>query len=84
MAIRQRTNKDLQKSSPKSDLIFQYLKSFCFSHNDELYVLSILDLAWYLKQLNKYLSSNIIQNKNKNIIKPIIHRYLSKTQTYHK
>ena len=55
-----------------------------FSHNGELSVLSILDLASYSKQLNKYLSSNIIQNKDKNTNEPIIHRYLSKTQTYHK
>jgi hypothetical protein len=36
------------------------------------------------KALSEYLSSTIIQNKGKNINKPIIHRYLSKTQTYHK
>jgi hypothetical protein len=37
-----RKNKDLQKSSPKSDL--SVLESL-FSHNRELSVLSILDLA---------------------------------------
>ena len=35
-------------------------------------VLGILDLVYYSKQLNKYLSSNIIQSKNKNINEPII------------
>jgi hypothetical protein len=81
MSRGQRTNKDLQKSSPKSDL--SVLENL-FSLNRELSVLSILDLVYYSKQLSEYLSSNIIQNKDKNINKPIIHRYLSKTQTYQK
>ena len=77
----QMTNKDYKKSSPKSELsVLEKL----FSRNGELSVLSILDLASYSKQLNEYLSSNIIQNKDKNINEPIIHRYLSKTQTYQK
>ena len=72
----QRTNKDYKKSSPKSELsVLEKL----FSPNGELSVLSILDLASYSKQLNEYLSSNIIQNKDKNNNEPIIHRYLSKT-----
>ena len=40
---------------------------------------SILDLTYYPKQLNKYLSPNIIKNKNKNIIEPIIRlKYISR------
>jgi hypothetical protein len=50
-----------------------------FPHNDELSVLSILELVYYSKQLNKYLSSNIIQSKNKDINEPIIHlKYISR------
>jgi hypothetical protein len=42
MSRGQRTNKDLQKSSPKSDLsVIEKL----FSHNRELSALSILELA---------------------------------------
>jgi hypothetical protein len=38
-----------------------------------------LDLVYYSKQLNKYLSSNIIQSKNKNINEPIIRlKYISR------
>jgi hypothetical protein len=81
MFRRQRTSKDLQKSTPKSEL--SVLENL-FSHNGELSVLSILDLASYSMQINEYLSSNIIQNKDKNNNEPIIHRYLSKTQTYQK
>ena len=42
MSRGQRTNKDLQKSSPKSDLS---VLEFFFTHDSELSVLSILDLA---------------------------------------
>ena len=42
MSRGQRTNKDLQKSSPKSDL--SVLENL-FSHKRELFVLSILDLS---------------------------------------
>jgi hypothetical protein len=42
MSRGQRTNKDLQKSSPKSDLsVLEHL----LSHKRELSVLSILDLS---------------------------------------
>ena len=76
MSRGQRTNNDLQKSYPKSDL--SVLENL-FSYNDELSVLSILELVYYSKQLNKYLSSNIIQSKTKNINEPIIRlRYISR------
>jgi hypothetical protein len=52
-----------------------------FSRNGELSVLSILDLASYSKQLNEYLSSNIIQNNDKNINEPIIHSKFDTTLT---
>jgi hypothetical protein len=63
---------------------FQSGQSPRFSHNCELSVLNILDLAIYSKQLSKYRFSNIIQSKNNKFNQPIIHKYLSKTHTYHK
>jgi hypothetical protein len=54
------------------------------SHNCELSVLNILDLAIYSKQLSKYRFSSIIQSKNNKFNQPIFHKYLSKTHTYHK
>jgi hypothetical protein len=75
MARRQRTNNGLHKSSPKSAL--SVLEKLFSPYNDELSVKSILDLAYYPKQLKKYLSSNIIQSKNIN--EPIIRlNYMSR------